>query len=68
MVAVVESEEVERVQQLLHDRDEKTFVIGEIENYDQPAGVWKDVEEAVNLKGELVFEDFPYDLKPRKVG
>jgi phosphoribosylformylglycinamidine cyclo-ligase len=59
MVAIVEANHASEVQQLLTDAGETVFRIGEIEKFRSQAVSWENPEDAVNLSGQLVFEEFP---------
>jgi phosphoribosylformylglycinamidine cyclo-ligase len=59
MVAIVDANHVNEVQKLLIDAGETVFRIGEIEKFKSQAPSWEKPEDAVNLDGQLVFEEFP---------
>jgi len=59
MVAIVDATHVNEVQKLLIDAGETVFRIGEIEKFKSQAPSWEKPEDAVNLDGQLVFEEFP---------
>jgi phosphoribosylformylglycinamidine cyclo-ligase len=59
MVAIVDANHVNEVQKLLIDAGETVFRIGEIEKFKSQAPSWEKPEDAVNLNGQLVFEEFP---------
>jgi phosphoribosylformylglycinamidine cyclo-ligase len=59
MVAVVASEQVREVQGCLRDAGENVFEIGEIENHSYKT---EEPEEAVELEGQLNFEELPRGL------
>jgi len=59
MVVVVASEHAHDVQQCLRDAGERIFEIGEIENHSYKT---EEPEEAVELDGQLNFEEFPKGL------
>jgi phosphoribosylformylglycinamidine cyclo-ligase len=57
MVAVVSRDAVDTVTHLLNDAGERAFPIGEIERHSTRSGSWDDVEEAVELEGQLIFDE-----------
>lgn len=59
MVAVVEKSELPHVKTLLEDAGETTFVIGEIVPHSEESGTWRQYEDAVDLSGQLHFENLP---------
>jgi phosphoribosylformylglycinamidine cyclo-ligase len=59
MVAIVDANHVNEVQKLLIEAGETVFRIGEIEKFKSQAPSWEKPEDAVNLDGQLVFEEFP---------
>jgi len=59
MVAIVDANHANEVQKLLIDAGETVFQIGEIEKFKSQAPSWEKPEDAVNLNGQLVFEEFP---------
>jgi len=67
MVAIVAPDAVEQVQQLLKSAGEKVFLIGEIISHSQNSHSWERPEDAVELTGELVFEE-PPPVRRRKYG
>jgi phosphoribosylformylglycinamidine cyclo-ligase len=59
MVAIVDANHANEVQKFLIDAGEIVFRIGEIEKFKSQAPSWEKPEDAVNLSGQLVFEEFP---------
>jgi len=67
MVAVVSPNNLDAVLKSLKQSGEQAFRIGEIVSHSEPSGAWADFEDAVDLKGQLIFEEYGDDLKRRAV-